>query len=40
VSEEPTYWVISRFAAWLCIVLTFLAGFSVGAALVTWIATS
>jgi hypothetical protein len=35
--RDPTYWVIERGIAILCIVLTFLAGFAVGAALVVWL---
>jgi hypothetical protein len=38
--KEPRWYVISRFAAWLCIVLTFAAGFMVGAAVAVWVATS
>lgn len=35
--NEPVRWVIDRGMAKLCIALTFLAGFFVGAAVVTWI---
>jgi hypothetical protein len=35
--RNPTYWVIERGIALLCIFLTFVAGFSVGAALVVWL---
>lgn len=38
--REPTYWVIDRGMAILCLVLAGIAGFFVGAALVVVVVTS
>lgn len=37
IKPDGRYWVIDRFVAWLCIFVTFCAGFAVGAALMSLI---